>query len=312
TAPKAPQPPMPVWGYKDRVFGTLDGSLRAQLAQAETTYYAGEAVPRLNLSFGPDECSVFCGAQFGWSDDSGDTNWCVPCIDDWSTDLPLALVEQSPLFQRMLAMYRLAADLGRGKALLTAPDLHTNMDLLAGMRWPQKLCYDLLDCPELIDRAMDDARAVFPKLWDAIWEAGVADCGYVPTTSLQCDFSCMISPVMFRRWVLPALEEEAAIVGHVTYHWDGPGALVHTDDLVASHGLGALDYVPGTGAGSHVDFLDLFKRVQAGGKGVSVWGSSDEVKLMHRELNPELTIFHTSAASPQEADAVLEWFVANT
>jgi hypothetical protein len=312
TAPKGPQPPLPPRGYHDRVFGTIDGNLRAQLAVAETTYFGGEAVPRLWLSFGPDECSVFCGAEFGWSDDSGDTNWCVPCVEDWGTDLPITLREDSPLFQRMLAMYRVAADLGRGKALLSLPDLHTNMDLLAGMRWPQKLCYDVLDCPELIDRAMADARAVFVRLWEAICEAGVADCGIVPSTSLQCDFSCMISPAMFRRWVLPALEEEAEVLGHVTYHWDGPGALVHADDLIASKGLGALDYVPGTGRGGHMDYLDLFKRVQAGGKGVSVWGSVDEVKQMHRELDPRRTIYHTWAPSPGDADALLEWFVRNT
>lgn len=312
TAPKSPQPPLPVRGYHDRVFGTLDGNIRAQLALAETTYYGGEAIPRINLSFGPDECAVFCGAEFGWSDDSGDTNWSIPCIQDWQRDLPIALNEQQPLFQRMVAMYRTAATLAKGKALLTSPDLHTNMDLLAGMRGPQPLCFDLLDCPELVDRAMADARAFFPKLWDAVWEAGIADCGYVPTTTLQCDFSCMVSPEMFRRWILPALEEEAQICGHVTYHWDGPGALVHTDDLVGTRGLGALDYVPGSNAGSHVDFLDLFKRVQAGGKAVSVWGSIDEVKLMARELQPDLTIFHTWAPSPQEADDLLEWFVRNT
>lgn len=94
--------------------------------------------------------------------------------------------------------------------------------------------------------------------------------------TLQCDFSCMISPEMFRRWVLPTLEEEAEIVKHVVYHWDGPGALVHTEDLISSKGLHALGYVPGEGNGDPADYIDLYKKLQKGGKAVHVWGSVDQ------------------------------------
>jgi hypothetical protein len=209
-------------------------------------------------------------------------------------------------------MYARAAELAEGKLLLGSPDLHTNMDLLSALRGPRRLCEDLLDCPELIDEAMVSARAVFPQWWDAFWQAGrIAEVGYRPTTTLQCDFSCMVSPAMNRRWIMPALEEEAAICGHVTYHWDGPGALVHTDDLCASKGLAALDYVPGSGHGGHIDYLEMFQGIQAKGKAVSVWGSVDEVKAMHRELRPELTIYHSWAATPAEADALIAWFVEN-
>ena len=117
---------------------------------------------------------------------------------------------------------------------------------------------------------------------------------------------------MFRRWVLPALEEEASIVKRVVYHWDGPDALVHTDDLLASKGLHTMAYVPGSGHGGHSEYVDLFKRVQAGGKAVSVGGSPDEIKAMHRELRPEKTCYHTSVANLTEAKELLDWFVKNT
>ncbi len=85
----------------------------------------------------------------------------------------------------------------------------------------------------------------------------------------------MMSPAQFRRWVMPALEEEAALVRHHVYHWDGPGALVHTDALVASPAIHTLSYVPGEGRGTCADYVDLYQRVQAGGKAVQVWGSVD-------------------------------------
>ncbi len=213
----------------------------------------------------------------------------IPLVDDWESALPLRLREEHPLWQRMLAFYRRAAEVLAGKLYLGTPDLHTNMDLLAALRGPQRLCEDLLDQPEMIDRAMDSARAIFPRVWESTARAGrMADRGYVgPVATLQCDFSCMISPAMFRRWVLPALEEEAALVGRAVYHWDGPGALVHTGDLLAAAGLHTLSYVPGDGNGSHLDHVELFQRVQAGGKAVQVWGSPEDMQALHRELRPE-------------------------
>ena len=130
--------------------------------------------------------------------------------------------------------------------------------------------------------------------------------------TLQCDFSCMISPEMFRRWVLPALEEEAEIVKHVVYHWDGPAALAHTDDILASAGLHTMSYVPGAGRGGHIDHLNLLKRIQDGGKAVQVNGGMEQIKFMHRELKPEKVYYSTRAGSQAQAEELLDWFVKNT
>ncbi len=311
-------PPAPT--YRDRVFGDIDEVVQRALAVAEATYWGGDAIPAFMPSFGPDEIAVFCGTEFGWSDDSGDTNWSKPFVRDWAETLPLRLQADHPLWQRMLTLCRRAADLLAGKMLVMPLDLHTNMDLLAAARGPQQLCVDLVEQPEMIDRAMQDARAVFPVVWRSVAEAarmdefGYTHLGYAPDgmAFLQCDFSCMISPAMFKRWVLPALEEEAAIVKHNVYHWDGPGALVHTDALLQSRGLTTLSFVPGDGNGSHVQWLDLLKRVQAAGKAVHVWGTPEEIKILHRELRPNKTIYVTTAQNQAEADALVEWFVKNT
>lgn len=313
TAPREGAEPGPGTNYHDRAFLDIEDVVQRQLRSLAATFFGGEAIPAVWLSLGPDEVAAYCGAKLGWSANSGDTNWSIPCIEDWAAAPPIALEDGSSLYQRVLSLYRRAADVVAGKATLAMLDLHTNMDLVSAMRGPQRLCMDLLDSPEAIDRAMEQARAVFPRVWDAVWEAGrLAEVGYGPSTTLQCDFSCMVSPAMFRRWVLPALEEEAEIVGNVVYHWDGPGALAHTEDLIASKGLHTLSYVPGDGHGGHTSYIDLFKHVQAGGKAVQVWGSPEELKLIHRELRPEKTQYHTSAGSRAEAEALLDWFARNT
>jgi 5-methyltetrahydrofolate--homocysteine methyltransferase len=320
SAPKKDAPPAVSHTYHDLVFGDMDKIIGEIIQNAAGTYYGGETVPACRFSFGPDEVAVFCGTEFQWDKESGNTNWSTPFIEDWKTALPLALKTEHPLFQRQLEFYRRAAARVRGKMVMGPIDLHTNMDLLAAARGPQQLCLDLLDEPELIDRAMADARAVFPQLWKAVVAAGRMDeLGYWGSSFsmegaaiLQCDFSCMVSPAMFRRWILPALEEEAALVKHAFYHWDGPGALIHENDLVASRGLHTLSYVPGAGHGGHPDYLEIYKRIQKNGKAVFVWGSPDELKRMHRELRPEKTVYLTWLGTPAEVEDLLQWFVKNT
>ncbi|NLF02929.1 MAG: hypothetical protein GX601_18350 [Anaerolineales bacterium] len=320
TAPREGAAAVADISYRERAFGDIDTLIDHALARAESLYWGGEAVPSFFPSIGPDEIAVFIGAELRWSDDSGDTNWSVPWVEDWEQALPLRLHADHSLYQRLLAVYRRGAERLAGKMLLSPPDLHTNMDLLAAIRGPQRLCLDLLDQPDVIDRAMDDARAIFRELWAAVTRAGRMDelgychAFYSPEGAavLQCDFGCMISPTMFRRWVLPALEEEAAIVRHALYHWDGPGALVHTADLLASRGLFSMSYVPGSGHGEHIDYLELFRRVQAGGKAVQVYGTPEQLKVMHRELKPEKVHYHTHCDSVAEAEALLSWFTRNT
>jgi hypothetical protein len=99
---------------------------------------------------------------------------------------------------------------------------------------------------------------------------------------------------------------------YASYHWDGPGALVHFDQLMASRGLHNFGYVPGAGHGDIIDHLDLLKRIQNAGKVVGVSGTPDQVKLMHRQLRPELATYCTRAASVKEADDLVKWFVRNT
>ena len=324
TAPKEGKKGGAWASYKDRVFGDMDVIIANALTSAEATFYGGEAIPAFGPSFGPDEIAVFCGGEdFRGSQDSEGTNWSVPFVDDWSKSLPLRLRPDNPLWKRMLQFYSRAADKMAGKMMLTHLDLHTNMDLLAAVRGPERLCMDLIDQPETIDRAMASARAVFPIVWDAIAEAGRMDerghCSgiYSPDGAaiLQCDFICMMGPELFRRWVLPALEEEAAIVKHTFWHWDGPGALKHARDILSSRGLHTMGYVPTVGPGGrikHIECLDLLKTCQKAGKAVQAVGTPDEVRAMHKELKPELAMYCTNTATQAEAEGLLKWFVKNT
>lgn len=296
--------------YYARIHADLEKHVRGVLGNFSNRYYGGEALPKAFLSFGCDEMAAFCGGELCFHPDSFDTNWSVPFVEDWNAALPFSIDDKNSLWQKMLAYIARSAELYHGKMLIDPIDFHSNMDLLMAVRGSEALCMDLLDEPGAIDRAMESSLDIFMKVWKETRKAGGGAVSAGAT--LQCDFSCMISPEMFRRWALPVLEEEAKAVGRVTYHWDGVTALVHTDDIIASKGLYCIAFVPGAGNGTHADFVELYQKIQAGGKAVAVYGPPDMMKSMHRQLDPRLTVYHTSAESRQEADELLQWFVKNT
>ena len=92
--------------YNERVHGDMDDIIERAIISAQATFYGGESVPAFWTSFGPDEISVFCGAEFKWSKDSGNTNWSVPFVEDWEEALPLKLQEQMK-HQHQLKRYHL-------------------------------------------------------------------------------------------------------------------------------------------------------------------------------------------------------------
>lgn len=294
--------------YHDRVFGNLVDGIESQIESQRSIWRGGDTAPgHLFLSLGPDELAAFCGAEIGWSEAHPDTNWSIPCVEEWRDFLPLAIREDTAYWKRSIELYTAAADMLPTGWRLSMPDLHSNIDLLAALRDPLRLCLDLVDMPDIIDLLFEQTVEIVKTIHDRLSRA--AGLATLPAT-LQSDFCCLLGPEMFRRWIMPTLEAEAAIVGDSVFHWDGPEAVKHLPDLCSITGIYAVSYVPGAGHGSHVDYIDLYREVQSRDMGVVVSGSVDEIRWMYSQLNPVRTIFSCGVASPDEGLALLEWFEA--
>ena len=299
--------------YYTRMNDDLDEIVERIISNTRKNLYMGEAIPRAFLSFGCDEMAAFCGGEtLYFHGDDHYTNWSKPFVDDWEAEFPLGVREDNHLWLRMQALMDKCAEAMQGKMLFYAIDLHSNLDLLLAMRGGERLCLDLIERPEIIEKALEQSMKIYEYIFNRAFKKYNLP-GAARRITLQCDFSCMIGPQMFRRFALPYLEQEAEYnKGRVSYHWDGVGALTHTDDLIASKGLYRLDFLPGEGNGQYRDFLDLYDKIQKGGKAVSVGGSPDEVKYLHKYLRPEKTVYHTYTRTAEEAEELLEWFWKNT
>jgi len=290
------QPPIP------QIVG-LDGDFTTPIdnfeSWAETIYFAGEALPCFVPSFGTAQCAGFLGGEIITLPESGDTSWSAPCVTDLEEFLPIELDPDNIYWRRMLDFYRTTKQRATGKYLVGTLDIHLGVDVLSALRGPQCFLMDLVDRPEIVDIAVEQATDFFPQIFNATWEAGGMNrfgwssdwCGMgfpARGTITQSDFSAMISPEMFRRWVLPAFEAEWEYLDYNFYHLDGPDALVHLPDLLAEPKLHGIQWVPGDGNAPQHTWVDIFHRIQAAGKSVEIWGDIEAIKWVHPQLKPDL------------------------
>jgi hypothetical protein len=301
-APERPADMLARWTGANYLAATQDHALRQ-------TAYLGEAAPSLFLNLGPGCLSACFGARPTYAET---TVWFDARGFDYE---PLQLGLERPYCRMMLDLTRsLSAEL-RGKGLLGMTDLGDATDVLAALRGTEALLVDLIERPDDVERALGELTcawiAAFEALhaaaeetngggiqWLALWAPG-------PMYVLASDFSCMISPADFERFVAPEIERLAAHIPHTIYHLDGPDAVRHLDRVLAVEGLGGVQWVPGEGRPSAVEWMPLLRRVQDAGKMLQVFESPGNVERLCRELRPEGLIIYTWCASESEGRELL-------
>jgi len=289
------------------------------------TEFLGESVPMLGPDYGPDQFAAWLGSDFEFSDDSPTTDWVRPVIDDWDAFLPVRFDLDGRLWQGILEYSRKLARHGEGRYLVSVADLHSNMDAFLALRGSERLCMDFYDHPEQVTQGMRQVRKLYQPVYDALFEAGSmggsrGSAGWAPFWSdgkfatIQCDFLALLSPELSRKYVIPALREEAAFLDRCVYHLDGPNCLPHLDDILAIDDIDVIQWVPGAGQPPMHEWMDVLKRCQAAGKGLQLYDitSLDTVKKIARELKPEGLLYLLSVNDRDEALRIIDWLEANT
>ena len=101
---------------------------------------------------------------------------------------------------------------------------------------------------------------------------------------LQSDFSYMISPQMFERFVLPDVAACCAALDHGFYHLDGKGQIPHLDMLLSLERLRGIQWIPGDGQPPPEQWLPLLKRIRDAGKLCQLYVSPAGARTIVREL----------------------------
>ena len=259
---------------------------RIMLDLSQFEYY-GDAFPFFNMDcFGPGVIAAFLGAQL---DNSTGRVWFHPREKKPIHQLHLTYDPENVWLRRIREICVALNDRMEGRAVIGLPDLGSPMDILSSFLPGEELLYALYDEPEEVQRL----RVEMEELWWRFYTELLPYCSLpaggntnwaglysaIPSYILQCDFSYMISPSMFREFVLPSLQLDCRRLGHTIYHMDGIGELPHVDSLLDIEELDAIQWIPGEGSPLPNDsaYIELYRKILGRGKQVQIQTCPPEV-----------------------------------
>lgn len=245
----------------------------------ETHAFLGESFPNLNIDFGPGSLASYLGSEIGFKED---TVWFNKCLDSWDGVPKLTFDPENKWFKKHIQLAKDCQVLAGDDFYVDMPDLMENIDVLASLRGAQDILFDLLDEPEMIGERIQEVTDIYYEYYDRFYdiikdeEGGNAYTvfqiwGPGRTVKLQCDFSAMMSPEDFRKYIQPSLRTQSENVDHVLYHLDGPAAIKHMDALMEIDGIDALQWTSGDAGpdGTLPDWDVIYDKAIAAGK--SIW-----------------------------------------
>jgi hypothetical protein len=281
------------------------------------TAFLAEAFPYLDTQIGPGSLGTFLGARPNFAPN---TVWYDPCIDDPEEFGPIRFVPEGNRWWNVhLALIDEGLRRARGRYLVGIPDLIENIDTLAAMRGTERLLTDLIDRPGWVKERLAETNeaffAAFGLMYDRVKDeqggnafAAFRIWGPGRTAKVQCDFSCMISPRMFREFVVPPLAAQCEWLDYSLYHLDGTQAVQHLDALLEIETLDAIEWTPQAGVpgGGSPRWYDLYRRIRAGGKSVQAVGVEiDEVVPLLDAVGPAGLFIITCAPDERAAERLL-------
>ena len=294
----------------------------AEYHMSRTAFYA-EAFPFLDAQIGPGSLGTFLGAEPGFAET---TVWYEPCIDEPDTYGSIRFeATGNKWLDAHLALIDEALRRADGRYLVGMPDLIENLDTLAAMRGNEAVLIDLVERPGwVIDRIAEINEAFFAAfdlIFDRIRDedGGNVFSAFDPwgpgkTAKVQCDIACMLSPAMFRRFVVPALSAQCQWLDYSLYHLDGEDAMQHLDCLLEIEPLDAIEWTPRmlyTGsaneAGGSPKWYDLYRRIKEGGKGVqAIAVRPDQVVPLLDAVGPAGMYVSVGAPDEKAAEKLLK------
>ena len=195
-------------------------------------------------------------------------------------------------------------------------DLHPGTDALVSLRGPQELCFDTIECPNLLKKFDEQIFAVYKIVYDRLYEK-IAALGNGTSYWMEqwsdrrhyvvgSDFSCMLSPSAYEELVAPGIERETGFLEQSIYHLDGPQALRHLDRILQFKNLNAVQWVYGAGQPSPKHWIDVLKKIQAAGKCIDISGPPEDLVEIMKYIEPEGMLYHCRCRSEEEAKALIK------
>lgn len=315
-----PEPPPAPRDDDELVARWLDPvyNLQRIVSRLRATWFGGEAYPATTMCLGASVMAAFYGARVEYRPE---TVWYHPVIDDLGSANWRVRLEESPLYQEtMAATEHYVAECGE-RYLVGLPELGSATDDLSLLRGMQELVLDMVDYPEATHEAIhalvDTWSVVHSRLfrmaqtcndggccipWMQTWAPG-------PHFQMSCDFAAVLSPELFREFIVPELEGYMAVNEFSVYHLDGPDALKHVETLTELPRLRAIQWTSGDGQpdGGDECWYPYYRRIQEAGKCLVLVGVDPaRVEALLSGVSSRGLMFTTHVPSEEAGQSLLK------
>ena len=296
----------------------LDPAYRVALARRdlESTWWGGEAIPSCL------QMAMWVNCLGGTPRFGPETIWFQTRQVDFSQPSPFRY-DREDVWERKyrILLSALCDAAGRDDFLIGTPGGLPANDLLSMHMGTQEFLLALLDHPDwlaeaILSGALDQARsrhelqAQMQAKGHEYW-CGIA--GWMPFwapepfVTTQSDVSCMLSPEMFDRFVVPELDVCGEVHGALWYHLDGGDARQHLPRLLSLPYLRVIQYTPAPCEPPNgPDHLEMYRQIQAAGKIVHIDVPWQNVEPLALDLDPSRLMLQTWVPSREDGERLLE------
>ena len=301
----------------DAIEETLDGFE----IRAENTYFGGESIPYFFPNYGPGIMAAVFGVipQFKTR-----TVWLSRAIKPENIVEHLESVklnQNNEWYSRLLKITEYAANRAGKNYLISITDMGGVLDILSSFLGPTNIILTMKRNPEIIDTCRIIILEKLLKVYDALQNRIENYCdgcsnwlgvwGKKRWSAIQCDFSAMLNPKWFKKFVLPDIVKQAEHTDYAIYHLDGPNALPYLDSLLNEPSITGIQWVPGATnprMGSK-DWIPLYTNIQKAGKNLIIDCAPINVSHLYKNLDPKGLYVRTFYRSEYIANQYLPEFL---
>ncbi len=323
SAPKDPKNPYistPPTSDADlyRWYNDADWINKRTLERVDKTYFAGDALPNHFSYFGTGGHAKYLAPESA-VEYRPDTVWIHPVMDDLETFSYEFDPKTNVPFKREVEVLKYLAANCDGRYLVGMPDNSGNYDALAELRGNEELMIDFITEPELV---LDAGRKITEMLrvaseyfYDAVSENcfGGSCISWMNTLSkgksiqLQCDLAAMISPDIYRDFIVEELTTMCNWLDNSVYHFDGIEQIRALDHILSVEKLQMIQWTQVAGQPPATEYFDELQKIQKAGKGLILMISKSQLKPILDNLSIKgLNLIVEDASSPEEADELVK------
>jgi len=292
------------------VFNNLDHSL-------EHVFWGAEAFPLHLVSLGPMFHQTFLGSEPNFSPT---TTWYEPCYESLDELADFEFDRNNCWWKLVKEMVTRSAQRSNGRYLTSIGGIVAIIDTIAGLIGNEKLLLAMTDEPDKLKAVRDRIAAWGKETYDDLYAItkdysdgtidwmGIWSPQKVCTT--QCDLSVMISPEMFRDYVLEDIESSYASVDYGIYHLDGEEQIRHLDILLSIEKLKLIQWVPSSKVNMPVyedplNWIKLFKQIQDAGKSVLIYCPPERVHELLQKIAKDKVFLNVNCRDEKSAQQII-------